>query len=85
MAKRLFVGNLAYSTTNESLAEFFSQFGEVASATVIMDRESGRSKGYGFVEFNDDAAGDEAISKADGVESEGRRLTVSEAKPRVSN
>lgn len=85
MAKRLFVGNLAYSTTNESLAEFFSQFGEVASATVIMDRESGRSKGYGFVEFEDDAVGAEAIAKGDGAESEGRRLTVSEAKPRVAN
>ncbi len=85
MAKRLFVGNLAYSTTNESLAEFFSQFGEVASATVIMDRESGRSKGYGFVEFEDDAAGEAAIAKADGQEADGRRLTVSEAKPRVSN
>ena len=85
MAKRLFVGNLAYTTTNESLAEFFSQFGEVASATVIMDRESGRSKGYGFVEFSDDAAGDAAIAKADGEESDGRRLTVSEAKPRVAN
>ena len=85
MAKRLFVGNLAYTTTNESMAEFFSQFGEVASATVIMDRESGRSKGYGFVEFSDDAAGEAAIAKADGQEADGRRLTVSEAKPRVAN
>jgi RNA recognition motif-containing protein len=85
VAKRLFVGNLAYSTTNEQLAEYFSQFGEVSSATVIMDRESGRSKGYGFVEFADDAAGDSAVSKGDGAEYEGRRLTVSEAKPRVAN
>lgn len=67
------------------MQEFFSQFGEVSSATVIMDRESGRSKGYGFVEFADDAAGAEAIAKADGAESDGRRLTVSEAKPRVAN
>ena len=83
MAKKLFVGNLPYSTTNESMAEFFSQFGEVASAAVIMDRATGRSKGFGFVEMPNDAEADTAISRADGAEMDGRRLTVSEARPKA--
>lgn len=83
MAKKLFVGNLPYSTNDDSLREHFAQFGEVASASVIMDRATGRSKGFGFVEMTNDAEADAAISKADGAEMEGRRLTVSEARPKV--
>jgi cold-inducible RNA-binding protein len=83
VAKKLFVGNLPYTTTNEDLSEFFVQFGEVLSAAVIMDRATGRSKGFGFVEMTNDADADAAISKADGAEFEGRKLTVSEARPKA--
>lgn len=83
MAKKLFVGNLSYSVTSESLEELFKQFGEVESAAVIMDRETGRSKGFGFVEMNDDAAADAAIKALDGNEQDGRKLTVNEARPKV--
>jgi RNA recognition motif-containing protein len=83
VAKKLFVGNLPYSTTNESLGEFFAQYGEVMSAAVIMDRATGRSKGFGFVEMTNDAEADTAIAKADGQEMDGRRLTVSEARPKA--
>ncbi|GAC1369227.1 MAG: RNA-binding protein [Candidatus Saccharimonadales bacterium] len=83
MAKKLFVGNLPYSTTNEDLAEFFAQYGEVMSAAVIMDRATGRSKGFGFVEMTNDAEADTAISQADTAEFEGRKLTVSEARPKT--
>jgi RNA recognition motif-containing protein len=83
MAKKLFVGNLSYSVTSESLEELFKQFGEVEPAAVIMDRETGRSKGFGFVEMNDDAAADAAIKALDGNEQDGRKLTVNEARPKV--
>ncbi len=83
MAKKLFVGNLPYTTTNESMGEFFAQFGEVMSSAVIMDRATGRSKGFGFVEMTNDAEADAAIAKADGAEMDGRRLTVSEARPKA--
>ena len=83
MAKKLFVGNLPYTTTNESLGEFFAQYGEVTSAAVIMDRATGRSKGFGFVEMTNDAEADAAIAKGDGGELDGRRLTVSEARPKT--
>ncbi len=83
MAKKLFVGNLPYSTTNEILAEMFASFGEVASATVIMDRETNRSKGFGFVEFNDDAAADAAVEAMNGKDEGGRPLTVNEARPKT--
>lgn len=83
MAKKLFVGNLPYSTTNESLGEFFAQFGEVMSSAVIMDRATGRSKGFGFVEMTNDPEADTAVAKADGAEMDGRRLTVSEARPKA--
>ncbi len=83
MAKKLFVGNLPYSTTNESLGEFFAQFGEVMSASVIMDRATGRSKGFGFVEMTNDAEADAAIEKGNGAELDGRKLTVSEARPKA--
>lgn len=83
MAKKLFVGNLPYTTTNEELGEFFAQYGEVLSAAVIMDRATGRSKGFGFVEMTNDAEADAAIAQGDGNEFEGRKLTVSEARPKV--
>ena len=83
MAKKLFVGNLPYTTTDDTLREFFAQYGEIASASVIMDRATGRSKGFGFVEMNNDEEADAAIAKSDGAEFEGRRLTVSEARPKV--
>jgi RNA recognition motif-containing protein len=83
VAKKLFVGNLPYTTTNESLGEFFAQYGEVMTAAVIMDRATGRSKGFGFVEMTNDAEADTAIAQADGADMEGRKLTVSEARPKV--
>jgi len=82
MAKKLFVGNLPYSTDDAGLQDMFSEFGEVTSANVITDRETNRSKGFGFVEFADDAAADAAISAMSGKEVEGRALTVNEARPR---
>ena len=83
MAKKLFVGNLPYTTTNESLGEYFAKYGEVVSAAVIMDRATGRSKGFGFVEMANDDEADKAISESDGSEMEGRKLTVSEARPKT--
>lgn len=86
MAKKLFVGNLPYTTTNEELGEFFAQYGEVTSAAVIMDRATGRSKGFGFVEMTNDDDADKAISAAEGengAELDGRKLTVSEARPKA--
>lgn len=77
--KKLFVGSLAWATTDDSLKEFFSQFGEVTSASVVTDRETHRSRGFGFVELADDAAGDKAIAEANGKELDGREINVSEA------
>ncbi|MDG0817176.1 RNA recognition motif domain-containing protein [Bdellovibrio svalbardensis] len=81
MAKKLYVGNLPYSVDDEALHSHFAQFGAVDSAKVIMDRESGRSKGFGFVEMADDSAADAAIERANGVELNGRQINVSEARP----
>jgi RNA recognition motif-containing protein len=83
VAKKLFVGNLPYTLTNEELAEFFAKFGEVEEATVIMDRATGRSKGFGFVSMPDDNAADTAIAQGDGADLDGRKLTVSEARPKA--
>jgi RNA recognition motif-containing protein len=85
VAKKLFVGNLPYTTTNEELAEFFAQFGEVVSAAVIMDRATGRSKGFGFVEMANDEEADAAIAQSDSKELDGRKLTVSEARPKTES
>ena len=79
--KKLYVGNLPYSVDDSKLAEMFSEFGEVSSATVISDRDSGRSKGFGFVEM-DDSAADAAMAAMDGKEIDGRALKVNEARPR---
>lgn len=82
MAKKLFVGGLPYSVTDRQLEELFSQVGVVSSATVITDRETGRSKGFGFVEFENDGEADEAIKKLNETEVEGRKITVNVARPR---
>ena len=82
MAMKLYVGNLSYSVTNQSLEDMFAEYGSVRSAQVIMDRDTGRSKGFGFVEMSDDNAAREAIKNLSDKELEGRRLTVNEARPR---
>ena len=79
---KLYVGNLTYSVTNESLETMFAEFGEIRSAQIIMDRDTGRSKGFGFVEMSSDQSAKAAISALDGKDVDGRALTVNEAKPR---
>ncbi len=81
MGKKLYVGNLAFGTTEQLLANKFAEFGTVESAKIITDRESGRSKGFGFVEMSNDDEAQAAISAMHGKEFEGRTLTVNEAKP----
>ncbi len=78
----IYIGNLPYRTSDEELADMFRPHGEVSSAKIIMDRMSGRSKGFGFVEMPDDAAGQAAIEALDGQEVGGRALKVNEARPR---
>ena len=82
MATKLYVGNLTYTTDNSALEEMFSSFGEVRSAQVVMDRDTGRSKGFGFVEFSDSQAASAAIAAMNGKDVGGRSLTVNEARPR---
>jgi cold-inducible RNA-binding protein len=82
VAMKLYVGNLSYGVTNEKLEELFAQFGQVRSAQVIQDRDTGRSKGFGFVEMADDNAAREAIKGLHEQQHEGRPLTVNEARPR---
>lgn len=79
--KKLFVGNLPYKTTNADLKDMFSKIGEVTEAVVIMDRERGVSKGFGFVTMTNDAEANSAIESWNGKEVEGRALTVNEARP----
>ena len=81
MAKRLYVGNLKYTVTSEQLEELFAQFGSVSSAEVLIDRDTGRSRGFGFVEMPNDDQAHVAIETLDGRDHDGRRLTVNEAKP----
>ena len=81
MGKKLYVGNLAFTTTEQILANKFAEFGNVESAKIITDRESGRSKGFGFVEMSTDEEAQGAIAAMHGKEFEGRTLTVNEAKP----
>lgn len=78
----LFVGSLAYATTDDSLKAFFEEVGPVASAKVIRDRESNRSKGFGFVEFEDEANNQKAIDALNGKELDGREITVNLARPK---
>lgn len=84
MATKLYVGNLTYSATNATLEQLFATQGEVRSAEVIIDRDTGRSKGFGFVEMNNDQAAKAAITALNGLELDGRQLTVNEARPRES-
>ena len=78
----IYVGNLNYTLSEQEVAELFSQFGEVVSVKLITDKETGRAKGFGFVEMADDQEGAEAVSRLDGVEVQGRNIKVNEAKPR---
>ncbi len=82
MGNKLYVGNLAYSVRDESLLEAFGQFGTVSSAKVMMDRETGRSKGFGFVEMSSDAEAQAAVNGMNGQPLEGRAIVVNEARPR---
>ena len=79
----IYVGNLPYSVTDDDLRAAFAEFGEVASAKIIMDRYSGRSKGFGFVEMDNDSAAEEAIKSLDNSDLQGRQLRVNQAKPRA--
>jgi RNA recognition motif-containing protein len=82
MAQKLFVGGLSFSTTNESLQRFFTQAGTVASATVITDQMTGRSKGFGFVEMATSEEAQKAVSQLDGRELDGRQVKVEVARPK---
>ena len=81
MAKKLYVGNLPYSVNDEELQRFFEQTGSVSSASVIQDRYSGRSKGFGFVEMPNDSEASKAIETLNGHDFGGRKLVVNEARP----
>lgn len=81
MGKKIYVGNLAFSIDSEQLSGIFSEFGTVASSNVIMDRDTGRSKGFGFIEMSSDGEAQTAIEKLNGMEVGGRQLKISEAKP----
>ena|SRR5688500_6684151 len=82
MGKKLYVGNLSYNVDSSELEQLFGQHGQVVSAQIINDRDTGRSKGFGFVEMADDAEADAAIAALNGQQHNGRALTVNEARPR---
>ncbi len=84
MGKKLYVGGLSYQTTDNNLQDLFSQAGTVESAKVITDRDSGRSKGFGFVEMTSQAEMEAAIKKFNGYNLDGRQITVNEARPQES-
>ncbi len=83
MSPKLYVGNLDYNVTGDQLSELFSQAGSVVSAIVITDRQSGRSKGFGFVEMSDEKGAKKAIEMFNGKDNQGRNMVVNEARPRV--
>ena len=83
MGKKLYVGNLPFSASDESLQQIFAQVGTVESAKIIQDRDTGRSKGFGFVEMATDQEAADAITKFNGADYEGRPMTVSEARPQA--
>ncbi len=85
MANRLFVGSLSWGTNDDQLKNFFASVGTVSSATVIVDRDSNRSKGFGFVEMSTDEEAKKAISELNGKDLDGRNIIVSEARPREEN
>lgn len=80
--KKLFVGNLPWSISDDRLKELFSKYSSVVSTAVILDKETGRSRGFGFVEFSDDAEATTAISEMNQAEADGRQIIVNEARPR---
>ena len=82
MGRKIYVGNLSYNTTSSDLEQLFNQHGQVQSAAVISDRATGRSKGFGFVEMSSDDEATAAINALNGMEHDGRNLTVNEAKPK---
>jgi len=82
MATNLFIGSLAYATTDDSLKAFFEELGEVTSARVVTDRETGRSRGFGFVEYADEANNQKAVDQLNGKELDGRAINVSLARPK---
>ena len=84
MGKKLYVGNLPFSATEQALHEAFSQYGAVESVKIIIDRMTGRSKGFGFVEMSSDDEAASAITKLNGADYEGRQLTVNEARPKTT-
>lgn len=84
MSKKLYVGNLGYGVTSSDLEQMFSAHGEIRTAEVIMDRTSGRSKGFGFVEMSSDDSANAAINALNGQQHDGRAMVVNEAKPRES-
>ncbi len=85
MSRKIYVGNMNYATTEDSLRELFSQFGGVDSVAVIVDRATGRAKGFAFVEMENDEAAQSAIQKLDGQEFEGRKLRVNEAQEKPAS
>lgn len=82
MSSRIYVGNLPYTATNESLADLFAPYGEVREATIIQDRDTGRSKGFGFIQMDDDNAARTAIAQLNGTVMDDRALRISEAQAR---
>ena len=80
----IYIGNLPYSSTEDDLKKAFSEFGEVSSAVIIIDKSSGRSKGFGFIEMPDDKAAQEAISSFNGQNFQGRTVKVNQAQPRAN-
>jgi RNA recognition motif-containing protein len=82
MQNKLFVGSLPWGVDDQQLNDLFAQYGEIASARVVTDRDTGRSRGFGFVEFADDASAQAAIDAMDGADVEGRNITVSVARPK---
>jgi RNA recognition motif-containing protein len=81
-AQNLFIGSLAYATTDDGLKEFFEQLGEVTRARVVTDRETGRSRGFGFVEYADEANNQKAVDQLNGKELDGRAINVTLARPK---
>ncbi len=82
MSKKLFVGGLSWDTTDQGLRDAFSRFGEISEAKVINDRDTGRSRGFGFVTFEESSAGESAIAEMDGKELDGKTIKVNEAQDR---
>ena len=83
MASKLFIGNIPYSINSDSLREAFAKIGDVSDANIVTDRETGRSRGFGFIEYKNDADAKKAISQLNGSELDGRKIFVSEARPQA--